>query len=146
MILMLTISSHLMSFLILMISKRALVFPGIPVLHALEIFQETKYGRRQKGRRPQICLLVVQISTDGKTHRMSSAVQYREFQGQKNPETPEAVGVQPTASKAFISFGADRQIRTADLILTKDALYRLSYISISVPQKGNYFTSTSWDC
>ena len=25
--------------------------------------------------------------------------------------------------------GADRQIRTADLILTKDALYRLSYIS-----------------
>ena len=102
-----------------MISKRALVFPGIPVLHALEIFQETKYGRRQKGRRPQICLLVVQISTDGKTHRMSSAVQYREFQGQKNPETPEAVSVQPTASKAFISFGAARQIRTADLILTK---------------------------
>ena len=30
--------------------------------------------------------------------------------------------------------GADRQIRTADLILTKDALYRLSYISISAPK------------
>ena len=28
-----------------------------------------------------------------------------------------------------VSIGADRQIRTADLILTKDALYRLSYIS-----------------
>ena len=27
------------------------------------------------------------------------------------------------------SFGADSQIRTGDLILTKDALYRLSYIS-----------------
>ena len=26
-------------------------------------------------------------------------------------------------------FGADSQIRTGDLILTKDALYRLSYIS-----------------
>jgi hypothetical protein len=28
-----------------------------------------------------------------------------------------------------IYIGADRQIRTADLILTKDALYQLSYIS-----------------
>ena len=27
-------------------------------------------------------------------------------------------------------FGADSQIRTGDLILTKDALYLLSYISI----------------
>ena len=27
--------------------------------------------------------------------------------------------------------GADDQIRTGDLILTKDALYRLSYISLS---------------
>ena len=27
--------------------------------------------------------------------------------------------------------GADGRIRTGDLILTKDALYRLSYISIS---------------
>ena len=110
-----------------MISKRALVFPGIPVLHALEIFQETKYGRRQKGRRPQICLLVVQISTDGKTHRMSSAVQYREFQGQKNPETPEAVGVQPTASKAFISFGDPAEIRTPDTLLKRQVLCQLSY-------------------
>ena len=30
-------------------------------------------------------------------------------------------------------YGAARQIRTADLILTKDALYLLSYSSISVP-------------
>ena len=28
-----------------------------------------------------------------------------------------------------LAFGADRRIRTADLILTKDALYRLSHIS-----------------
>ena len=33
-------------------------------------------------------------------------------------------------------FGADRQIRTADLILTKDALYRLSYISMTAPKRG----------
>ncbi len=31
--------------------------------------------------------------------------------------------------KTLLRAGADRQIRTADLILTKDALYRLSYIS-----------------
>ena len=30
--------------------------------------------------------------------------------------------------------GAARQIRTADLILTKDALYRLSYSSMAVPK------------
>ena len=29
------------------------------------------------------------------------------------------------------SYGADGRIRTGDLILTKDALYRLSYISAS---------------
>jgi hypothetical protein len=29
-------------------------------------------------------------------------------------------------------FGADTRIRTGDLILTKDALYRLSYISATV--------------
>ena len=32
-------------------------------------------------------------------------------------------------SKDFEAFGADSQIRTGDLILTKDALYLLSYIS-----------------
>ena len=36
-------------------------------------------------------------------------------------------------------FGAARQIRTADLILTKDALYLLSYSSTSSPKGGNYF-------
>ena len=30
----------------------------------------------------------------------------------------------------MFAVGADTQIRTGDLILTKDALYRLSYISI----------------
>ena len=37
----------------------------------------------------------------------------------------------PLGFKGF--HGAARQIRTADLILTKDALYLLSYSSISVP-------------
>ena len=35
--------------------------------------------------------------------------------------------------RRFKAFGAARQIRTADLILTKDALYLLSYSSISGP-------------
>ena len=34
------------------------------------------------------------------------------------------------------SFGAARQIRTADLILTKDALYRLSYSSKLATRNG----------
>ena len=33
-----------------------------------------------------------------------------------------------------VSSGADSQIRTGDLILTKDALYRLSYISKPISQ------------
>ena len=33
-----------------------------------------------------------------------------------------------------LSFGAAGQIRTADLILTKDALYLLSYSSRQIPQ------------
>ena len=35
-----------------------------------------------------------------------------------------------------VLFGADIQIRTGDLILTKDALYRLSYISIGDPERA----------
>ncbi len=37
--------------------------------------------------------------------------------------------VKAPKSKDFEAFGADSQIRTGDLILTKDALYLLSYIS-----------------
>ena len=39
-------------------------------------------------------------------------------------------------------YGADDRIRTGDLILTKDALYRLSYISACpfVQRKMNYTT------
>ncbi len=45
----------------------------------------------------------------------------------KKPETIEVSGF----------FGAVTQIRTGDLILTKDALYRLSYNSIShAPDEG----------
>ena len=45
-------------------------------------------------------------------------------------ETPESVGF-----KGFN--GAAGQIRTADLILTKDALYRLSYSSKWRPGRGS---------
>ncbi len=34
------------------------------------------------------------------------------------------------------AYGADNQIRTGDLILTKDALYLLSYISVGNPAFG----------
>ena len=37
----------------------------------------------------------------------------------------------PEIRRFQVFFGAADQIRTGDLILTKDALYRLSYISIS---------------
>ena len=42
------------------------------------------------------------------------------------------------------SFGADDQIRTGDLILTKDALYRLSYISAFL-ERENYHTTQALD-
>ena len=41
-----------------------------------------------------------------------------------NKKTPKAID-----TTSFRVHGADSQIRTGDLILTKDALYRLSYIS-----------------
>ena len=37
-----------------------------------------------------------------------------------------------------LAFGAAIQIRTGDLILTKDALYQLSYISIRVPASESH--------
>ena len=40
--------------------------------------------------------------------------------------------------------GADDQIRTGDLILTKDALYRLSYISAFL-ERENYHTTQALD-
>ena len=41
-----------------------------------------------------------------------------------NKKTPGAIDTTSLGAR-----GADSQIRTGDLILTKDALYRLSYIS-----------------
>ena len=41
-------------------------------------------------------------------------------------------------------FQADDQIRTGDLILTKDALYRLSYISAFL-ERENYHTTRALD-
>ena len=41
-------------------------------------------------------------------------------------------------------FGAADQIRTGDLILTKDALYRLSYISAFL-ERENYHTTQALD-
>ena len=49
---------------------------------------------------------------------------------------PEKVRKTPEIIRFREFFGAARQIRTADLILTKDALYRLSYSSIYVPMRG----------
>ena len=40
-------------------------------------------------------------------------------------------------------FGAADQIRTGDLILTKDALYRLSYSSIKMATRNGLEPSTS---
>ena len=47
----------------------------------------------------------------------------------KQKKTPETIGFQ-------MLFGAAGRIRTADLILTKDALYLLSYSSILATKKG----------
>ena len=42
--------------------------------------------------------------------------------------------------------GADTQIRTGDLILTKDALYRLSYISNRLLATGDTIALFSLEC
>ena len=49
---------------------------------------------------------------------------------------PPAVYKKIPKAKAFGIFGAAGRIRTADLILTKDALYLLSYSSILATEKG----------
>ena len=52
-----------------------------------------------------------------------------EIRAQKSPETVDAPGFAPDASISVTLYGAAIQIRTGDLILTKDALYQLSYSS-----------------
>ena len=52
-----------------------------------------------------------------------------EIRARKSPETVDAPGFAPDASIPVILYGADDQIRTDYLVLTKDALYLLSYIS-----------------
>ena len=52
-----------------------------------------------------------------------------EIRARKSPETVDAPGFAPDASIPVTLYGADRQTRTADLILTKDVLYHLSHIS-----------------
>ena len=59
-----------------------------------------------------------------------------EIRAQKSPETVDAPGFAPDASIPVILYGAAGRIRTADLILTKDALYLLSYSSIYGDQEG----------
>ena len=44
---------------------------------------------------------------------------------------------------SIFCFGADNRSRTGDLILTKDALYRLSYISVLNKQKLLYIHKPS---
>ena len=53
----------------------------------------------------------------------------------KNPQKPKFSGI----------FGAATQIRTGDLILTKDALYRLSYSSKCVPKWELFGTGQAWN-
>ena len=51
----------------------------------------------------------------------------------------------PTVAKCCgLCYGAVRQIRTADLILTKDALYRLSYNSMWRPGSGSNWRPLAW--
>ena len=52
---------------------------------------------------------------------------------------PDAVRV----VKNLPSSGADDRIRTGDLVLTKDALYRLSYIGRSLPPSRNQRTASA---
>ena len=51
---------------------------------------------------------------------------------ENNKKVPET-----TVKSSFRnSFGAAARIRTGDLILTKDALYRLSYSSVGDPERA----------
>ena len=59
-----------------------------------------------------------------------------EIRARKSPETVDAPGFAPDASIPVTLYGAAGRIRTADLILTKDALYLLSYSSILATKKG----------
>ena len=56
------------------------------------------------------------------------------FQKQKNHSNPKIQA---------LNVGAAGRIRTADLILTKDALYRLSYSSIKMATRNGLEPSTS---
>ncbi len=62
----------------------------------------------------------------------ANAQQRAEAEQRTGDQNPPPAGAKKTAPAVFLqgrSSGADNQIRTGDLILTKDALYRLSYIS-----------------
>ena len=60
-----------------------------------------------------------------------------EIRARKSPETVDAPGFAPDASIPVTLYGAAGRIRTADLILTKDALYLLSYSSKWRPGRGS---------
>ena len=49
----------------------------------------------------------VQIPPVAQNGPLASVVRLEKFEGVKSPETVDAVGVQPTASKLFGSFGAE---------------------------------------
>ena len=51
-----------------------------------------------------------------------------EIRARKSPETVDAPGFAPDASIPVILYGADDQIRTDYLVLTKDVLYQLSHV------------------
>ena len=54
----------------------------------------------------------VQTPPEAQNGLLASVVRLENFEGVKIPETVDAVGVQPTASKLFGSFGADDGTRT----------------------------------
>ena len=62
-------------------------------------------------------------------HKCSSQPHFPAFFAPKHEKSP-------AKCKAY---GADNQIWTGDLILTKDALYQLSYISIRVPASESHW-------
>ena len=75
----------------------------------------------------------VQIPPDAQNGLLASVVRLVKFERVKIPETVDAVGVQPAASKLFGSFGAVKQsISEPDFSAAGEA-FRSSNVIVSVP-------------
>ena len=75
----------------------------------------------------------VQIPPDTQNGLLASVVRLEKFEGVKSPETVDAVGVQPTASKLFGSFGAVGGIRTLGRLLTVTRFPVVLVMTSSIP-------------